>query len=280
MANVTRKTTTALSNLPFGHMIGAPLNACIEAQAQAARTTVNFINDVGINVTINEDTRMEKKEVIYVYFEFIQNGRQVIFSVPLLTIVPIPYIAINTVDISFKATVSGVESDAYEATSGSSSTAERQSSGAKLGWFSYGSTKLKTAYSTKKDSKSTQDSTYSIEATIDVNVHASQDSMPAGMAKILEMLGSAMDLCDPNGELTVSDTVLYIDSEVGAVELSAMYKTPGGLYDPTAIEINGIKPIRKTVDTAFFSLKKEGDYTVLAGNKEIEVEVKATKTGG
>ena len=44
----------------------------------------------------------------------------------------------------------------------------------------------------KKDSTSTSSSKYSVEYTIDINVHAVQDDMPAGMAKILGILTEAI----------------------------------------------------------------------------------------
>ena len=39
--------TSALQALPFGNIIGGPLKACIEAQAMAAKTSWNFIQEVG-----------------------------------------------------------------------------------------------------------------------------------------------------------------------------------------------------------------------------------------
>ena len=91
-----------MESLPFYNLIGGPLNACIRAQAEAAQTTVNFIKEVGL-----EEEKDGVTEAIYVHFTFVQNGRKVTISVPLLTIVPIPYIAINSIDIKFKATVPG-----------------------------------------------------------------------------------------------------------------------------------------------------------------------------
>jgi len=266
--SVNNKAISALNGLPFGSMIGGPLNACIEAQAEAAQTTVNFIRDVGLNTTIGDDGN-EKHDVVYVYFQFIQNGRNVIITVPLLTIVPIPYIAVNTIDINFKATVSGVETTSD--TSSFSSDSKQDYTRKYSGWRK--STNLTTSYSTKRDSASTRDSSYSIEATIDVAVHASQDSMPAGMAKVLEMLGSAMDLCDPNGELTVNDSAFTVEGTGGTVELAATYKTPGGLFDPKVITIApAATKERKTEDTAYFTLAK-GTYTIKAGNKTIDIAV-------
>ena len=39
--------TSALQAIPFGSMIGGPWNACIEAQAMAAQTSWQFIQEVG-----------------------------------------------------------------------------------------------------------------------------------------------------------------------------------------------------------------------------------------
>lgn len=266
---ITNKTITALNGIPFGSMIGGPLSACIEAQAEAAQTTVDFIESVGLEKQVDKDGN-EKKNAVYVYFQFIQGGRKVVINVPLLTIVPVPYIAITTVDINFKATVTGVETDSLTNTLSNESTTERNSS-KRSGWFGSRKTNIKSSYSTKKDSKTTQDSSYSIEATIDVAVHASQDSMPAGMAKILEMLGSAIDLCDPTGELTVNDTLFSIKSGEKA-ELIVMYKTSEGLYTPEGILAGSKKPDRTTVDSAIFELT-EGTYKVTAGDKEVTVKV-------
>lgn len=41
--------TSALQAIPFSSMIGGPLKACIEAQAMVAKTTWDFIQEVGLN---------------------------------------------------------------------------------------------------------------------------------------------------------------------------------------------------------------------------------------
>lgn len=40
--------TNALQSLPFGTLIGGPLAACVEAQAKAAKSSWEFIRDVGL----------------------------------------------------------------------------------------------------------------------------------------------------------------------------------------------------------------------------------------
>ena len=81
--------TSSLQSLPFGNIIGGPLVACVEAQAQAARTSWEFIQ----NVRLYADG--EEKKTVNVSFQFIKDGRMAQITVPLLTIVPIPYIALT-----------------------------------------------------------------------------------------------------------------------------------------------------------------------------------------
>ena len=281
--DVANKSIGTLQGLPFDNLIGGPLNACIQAQNDAAMTSINFIN----NVCLNEDKETGEKSAIYVSFSFIQNGRKVVINVPLIAIVPIPYIAINSVDISFKATVNGVESES------SSTETEYESKGTKkstrkTGLFRKKTTTINSTFSTQRDSKSTQDSKFSVEATIDVAVHAGQESMPAGMAKILEMLGAAMDLCSPDGELSVNDTTFYAEKDPNSgqnatkylpVKVIAQYKTPNGLYDPTNIKCENAKEamvnqMDKTME--FMLLPSDKEYIISCGDVQ-KVSVKVLK---
>lgn len=226
--------TNALQALPFGNIIGGPLKACIEAQAMAAKTSWNFIQDVGLNT----DPETGEKKTVNVSFQFIKDGRLAQLNIPLLTIVPIPYIAIQTIDIAFKANINA---------SSSSSTVENESSSVDAGLA--GSTSLNMGifkinadfhanYSSKKDSTATQDSKYSVEYTMDVAVKAGQDSMPAGLAKVLELLGNSLDVCDPSGTLEVN-ALEFKGSPSETFMLIATYKNREGLFEPEKIQIPG-----------------------------------------
>ena len=68
---------------------------------------------------------------------------------------------------------------------------------------------------------------------MDVAVHAGQDSMPAGMAKVLEMLNNSISVVSPDGSLDVQHAV----QEDGTVKLVASYKNKEGLFDPEAITL-------------------------------------------
>lgn len=266
--------TSALQAIPFGSMIGGPLNACIEAQAMAAQTSWQFIQEVGLNT--NPDTG--QKEAVNVSFQFVQNGRVVQLNVPLLTIVPIPYIAIHDIDINFKANISASSSSVSEQSSSSALDVGAEASiGAKWGPF-HMDAKMNASYSSKKDSKATQESKYSVEYTMDVAVKAGQDSMPAGLAKVLELLGSALDVSDPEGTLEVSARELTLSDEKDAkVTLIATYKNNKGIFEPKSIKINGVTGTESD-DSVIFELNEAKTYTVTAGKKTVEVEVKKAET--
>lgn len=83
---------------------------------------------------------------------------------------------------------------------------------------------MNASYSSKKDSSATRDSKYSVEYTMDVAVHAGQDSMPAGMAKVLEMLNNSISVVSPEGFLDVQHAI----QDDGTVKLITSYKTGRG----------------------------------------------------
>ena len=233
--------TSALKSIPFENIIGAPLEACIRAQQSA----------------------------VYVSFQFIQGGRMVQMNVPLLSIVPIPYIAINTIDINFKANITASTVSTTEDTRSNSEDSQRTDASSRVDKGKWKVKKTTTSnfsaqVSSKKDSKATQESKYSVEYTIDVAVHASQDSMPAGMAKVLEMIGTAMDLCSADGEIYVNGTQ-FEAAAGGNAMLEVSYKTPAGLIDNKSIQVNEYNPNtqaigevvqvkNKTRDAVYFEL--------------------------
>lgn len=267
--------TSALQAIPFGSIIGGPLKACVEAQALAAKTTWEFIQNVGINV--NPETG--EKTAVNVSFSFIQGGRLVQLNIPLLTIVPIPYIAIREVDINFKANISASSSTTAETNeSVSKDAALKASASMRFGCFKMNAD-MNASYSSKKDSKATSDSKYSVEYTMDVAVKAGQDSMPAGLSKILELLGNSLDVSDPAGTLEVNSNLLLIENGKETVRLIATYKDGSGLLAPDKLAITGTganaADFKVSGDSKIIDLP-EGTYTIKAegSKKEVIVEVK------
>ena len=180
-----------LSSIPFDRMIGGPLSACIDAQEQAALSTVNFIDRVGFDPK-------NPGHVVNVDFTYKREGTDVQLSVPLLTIVPIPFISIDTVNISFKAALKSISAedavDVNRQSSYDSTNSRYLGVGSYLRTAEVQRTVMRGSVSTKKDSVATQNSVYSIEANVDINVIARQESMPGGLAKVLEMLNQAISI--------------------------------------------------------------------------------------
>ncbi len=261
--------TSALQAIPFSSMIGGPLKACIDAQAMAAKTTWDFIQEVGLTV----DPETGEKKAVNVSFSFIQNGRTVQLNVPLLTIVPIPYIAINSIDINFKASISASSSSVTENSSSSAlDVGAEVTAGLKVGPF-HMDAKINANYSSKKDSKATEESKYSVEYTMDIAVKAGQDSMPAGLAKVLELLGNSLDVSDPNGTLEINASKLKQNER-----LIATYKNKDGLYESSAISVVEQQlDLQKDGDSVVLDLASvtPGTYTLKAGKQEVKFEVVA-----
>lgn len=257
--------TNALQAIPFSSMIGGPLKACIEAQAMAAKTTWDFIQEVGLNT----DPETGEKKAVNVSFSFIQNGREVQLNVPLLTIVPIPYIAINSIDINFKASISASSSSVNETSSSQSIDAGADiTAGLQVGPF-HMDAKLNANYSSKKDSRATEESKYSVEYTMDIAVKAGQDSMPAGLAKVLELLGNSLDVSDPKGTLEVNTQKLKVGDK-----LIATYKNKNGIFEPASITCDNLT-LTEDGDSMSAVMETEGTYTLTAGDRNVVVNVVA-----
>jgi hypothetical protein len=203
-----------LSSIDFESMIGGPLVAVINAQAQAAMSTVNFIKEVGFKKPSAEqeaggDTSTE--DPIYVSFKYPKELSPYVpavpanpsatppipaspavpavyetqeLKVPILTILPIPYIRIEMVTIDFNAKINSVE---YRKTN--TDLKVNASLEAKAGWL-WGSAKLKVSTSFQRTTQegNSVNRTYSLA----IHVKAVQDEMPAGMERMLGILEGAI----------------------------------------------------------------------------------------
>ena len=173
--SVQNEATAQLGNIPFSTLIGGPLNAAVEAQAMAAKTSADFITKVAFD---------DEGNVKSVTFNYEKEGQATKLSVPILTIVPIPFLRIDTLDIDFTANISA-------STSSQDTSQENTQLNAKVdGSVSYWCAKVNfsASYSNQKQSNSERNSKYDVQYTMGVKVHAVQDDMPAGMSKVLNIL--------------------------------------------------------------------------------------------
>lgn len=97
---------SALTPRTLGDLLGAPLRALIEAEAIAARTTADFIKEVGFVAPATAsgagvDDIGTPRLITFRYTRRTADGKNVesTISVPLLTIVPIPSLQISEAKI-------------------------------------------------------------------------------------------------------------------------------------------------------------------------------------
>lgn len=183
-----------LSSINFQAMIGGPLNAVIKAQAQSAQTSVDFIKSVGFNAPDAQTDPGKPTMVTFEYDKIIEvraadgtitpTATPFKLTVPILTMLPIPYIRVEEVTIDFNAKINSV---AESTTTSSSELAA--SLGVKAGWGPV-SAELKCSYSNKKSSSATNkvERTYSLI----IHVRAVQDELPAGLEKLLGVLENSI----------------------------------------------------------------------------------------
>lgn len=197
-------------------MLGGPLIAVVNAQAQAAVSSVNFIKSVGFHAPAQQQqhgTDTEVGDPIYVKFTYpkevqpyqpaiaeqkdadgnvVQEAVDAVdakwenheLSVPILTMLPIPFIRIEETTIDFNAKITSVETRNTDESLKIDGSLE-----AKAGWL-WGSAKLKvsSSYQKKTQTGSEVNRTYSMA----VHIRAVQDEMPAGMERVLGVLESAI----------------------------------------------------------------------------------------
>jgi hypothetical protein len=189
------EATALLSQVPFGAIIGGPLKAAVDAQASAAAACYDFVNKVGFTPIMgkndkNEDVVVGRKvnDVVFTFERTDPNDAgkkiQMSITVPVLSIMPIPFIRIESLTVNFKASISAVD-DSSKSDTQSLAADAKLDAGIGLGPWKVGVTG---GISSKKDSTATSSSKYSVEHTMDISVHAVQDDMPAGMAKLLDFM--------------------------------------------------------------------------------------------
>lgn len=182
-------TGKEIASLDFESMIGGPLNAVVRAQTQSAITSVDFIKSVGFDDD-NKPTMVD-----FEYMKPVENtaadGTVTVtpekfkLTVPILTMLPIPFIRVEETTIDFNAKINSVQ----ESTTSSNHNLNTTLS-AKGGWGPVSaSLKVSYSYQKKSSSGSKTERTYSMQ----IHVRAVQDELPAGTERLLGILESAIE---------------------------------------------------------------------------------------
>jgi hypothetical protein len=180
-----------LNSLDFSVYIGGPLQAAVDAQHAASMSQVSFIQEVGF-----KDDGAGGKELRYVDFKYMKkvpnptydpaattapnnqpfNEAEVLISVPFLTMLTIPALRIEEVNIDFNAKLTSTEtSNVSSEFAGSAELSAR---------FWKVNFKASASYKRTSSSGTSTERTY----TLGVRVRAVNDELPAGLDRILTML--------------------------------------------------------------------------------------------
>lgn len=158
-----------LQELDFNRILGAPLSACVNAQEEAAQATLQYLNDVVFTQAGDDDSSLEPVTVSF-YFESAGQVHRIVM--PLLLIVPVPYLQIDRVDLTFQATV----------------TESRMNHDTRK-------LSLKAKYSAPGDSAEVSKETkaeYMNKRCIDINLSVTSADMPMGISKLLEIFNNQL----------------------------------------------------------------------------------------
>lgn len=179
------------------------MKAAVEAQALAAQSTIEFIQKVGFTAPASnkldppnailadpsQPARMgQLRNVTFTYQKKDENNTLNDYSlaVPLLAIVPIPYLRIDEVTIDFDAKLT----DAVTQSVNTSFRLDTNVSGSFSSFWSPVKMEFRASSTYSRDTASS--ATQQREYNLKIRVRAVQDKMPAGLERVLAILEAAI----------------------------------------------------------------------------------------
>lgn len=196
-----------LRSLPLSDIIGAPVGAIVQAEAQAARTTLEFIEQVGFEKNPDAPAGASALDmghlrmVEFTYQKPDAHGALSDFTVrvPLLALVPIPGVRIKTAKVSFTAKIT----DVYTETTETQETEDTSSGGkialpaadpatppatSKPAIFQQPALKLRGGFSSNSKSTDTTTGSYDLSVSLDIE-HVGNSP---GLEKLFNVLDAAI----------------------------------------------------------------------------------------
>ena len=320
-----------MESLDMSKLIGAPINAAVEAHYNAAKKMLGCINDIGV----------KDGTVAVVTFSFFKNGKMAKMTIPLLTLVPITAMRIKemTYDFKIKFTAdtsinltTGAESTfsygaaikdeqnpskkkAGEENATDPNAAKPQQKGENTGGQTNSTDTATTpapaaqklsstavadavknsvraeptfgaSFSSKKDSKATQDSKYSVESSMDIGITVvSDDNLPGGISKMLQILNDAISVYNPKGELNVSSSLVQLADGYAVINATYLDGEGNSAPDKISCKYEGTEKdapkvtVLNTGDGVQLLFNAPGPYMVIAENLKsaVIVQKEATK---
>lgn len=197
MADDKKTNSSPISNelksIPMEFLIAAPLAASIKAQHQLGHEMINFVNMLAFGEG-GAKTGGSGKDIVKIEMDLDRpviddkgniSTHTVSVAPPVLALVPIPALLINTVDITFSMEIHTVDTSKSTTNASVSATAK----GGVDTPFYNASLEVTGKMSTQRENTRSTDKT----AKYDVSVHASQQEPTEGMAKLMDLLASTVE---------------------------------------------------------------------------------------
>jgi hypothetical protein len=179
--------------LPMSDLIGGPLKAACDAEIMLANATATFIEAVGFQQDPANKSGKIVRNAEFQYTRYAPSpdvskselvAEKMKLEVPLLAIVRIPTLFIDTVDVTFDMEVRSATSSKQDVNAQASMEAK-----ASIGWGIFSAT-VDIKGSVSSSSSNTRSSDNS--AKYHVEVHAKDSGMPEGLARVLDLLQQAI----------------------------------------------------------------------------------------
>lgn len=190
MSDQNNDVVKEFRSLPLHDIISGPLLAIIEAEAQAAKTSLDYIESVGFAQSPASQNSTEIAQKVgklrmaeFTYKKQDENGQFAEFtaSVPILSLVPIPMVQISKADISFSVKITDVETITTQ-------TAISGSKPKKTLWQLPERTELRATMGTK----GTKDEKIERVYAMDITVTVEKADTPVGLTKIFNLMDQAI----------------------------------------------------------------------------------------
>ncbi len=205
MAGELVNMSDQFKGLPMADLIGGPLSAACDAQLKLANATADFIKTIGFKrpaaeaLKTDPDAVGDTRTALFKFRRPVDNPagqvpalgqpptiaeEDVELQVPLLAIVKIPNLSIRTVDVTFDMEVKSSFSSTEKTEAEASMAAD-----VSVGWGVFSAkVHIQGKVSSHKENTRTSDNS----AKYHVLVHAEDSGMPEGLARVMDILQSAI----------------------------------------------------------------------------------------
>jgi hypothetical protein len=180
-----------LRSLPLQDIIGAPVSAIVQAEAQAARTALTFIEKVGFvkdpdappDASALDVGSLRMVEFGYTKPDANGNPAEFVARIPLLALFPIPGIRVKLAKIAFSAKITDVYTESTQSSqSGTGDTTTDPS------FLDAPQVNFRGSIVSASTSTETTTSSYDLNISLELE----QTPLSPGMAKLLSMLDLAI----------------------------------------------------------------------------------------